>query len=189
MDYGVEFDPSKVSKRMGGLTSTVLGWRMTINPHRHVNVSYKRHKCKGLVDARVEEDVLSEVFALQAGHSSETERRIYGLDHANVAGVSEDTINLFLEASKVFQNAFGIPPGGRGLPYNKTRMSDFVARPRPKPGSASDGNLATILDAIKVMEAANCETQKALLDTITDLQAQLSSLKGDPASVHSPFQS
>ncbi|TEB27627.1 P-loop containing nucleoside triphosphate hydrolase protein, partial [Coprinellus micaceus] len=190
MNFKTEFDSSWVSKRMGQLTSIILGWAMTISPYRHINISFKSHKCKGLIDAFMEQEVMSGVHALQSGHSVQTERRIYGLDHDSLAGISEDHIILYLEASTEYQKAFGIPPGGLGMPYDKAKMSDFKPDIQqctvsghndtsPTVVAQPPGDMSAVLEMLSMIQSTSKAQHDALLSKIDALEARVAGLQGE----------
>ena len=188
MDFGKEFDSSWVSKRMGQITAIILGWAMTISPYRHINIAFKQHKCKGAINAQMEQEVMSGIHALQSGHSVSTERRVYALDHDSIAGLSEDMITLYLDASTEYQKAFNIPPGGLSLPYHKVKMEDFVIEaPQSQPSSYSMPlvypqpptiNLSPVLSMLKEMKETSEAQQQVLLTKINALENEVKAIKG-----------
>ncbi|TEB37068.1 hypothetical protein FA13DRAFT_1787319 [Coprinellus micaceus] len=185
MGFKKQFDPDLASKLMGKHSSAVLGWPMTVRPHRHIHIAFKGHKCKGLIDAELEKEITSGIHALQSGHSVATERRVYGLDKDSLAGISEDMVTLYLDASRDFQRAFQIPPAGQCLPYDQVKMSDFVTEevampPRVAAGQATD--LTPILSMLVKMQESFNDGQKALLEKVTSLEREVSQLKEQRAS-------
>lgn len=193
MNFGAEFDSSWVSKRMGIISGTILGWSMTISSYRHINIAFTQHRCKGMIDAQVEEEVMSSVHSLQSGHSVTTERRIYGLDKDSVGGVSEDLIILYLEASKVYQRAFHIPSAGQALPYSMVKMSDFSSNGKSDPlsstRSAASGDISAVLSFLSEMKSTSDRNHETLMARVDSLTKELASLKGDvPFFCHSSIR-
>ncbi|KAJ3527051.1 hypothetical protein NMY22_g9922 [Coprinellus aureogranulatus] len=201
MGYQHEFDSCWVSKRMAAITEPFLGWSLTVSSHRHVNIAFTGHKCKGLINAALEREVMSEIHSLQSGHTSSTERRIYGLDHDSLAGLSEDLIVLYLDASAQHQRAFGIIPSGKGLPYFKARMADFVPgkdKVSPRAGGplgAGDSSLIiNMLSDLKLAAEKSAQRQEALAQEVADLKTQISSYQASalvqewPATAHQDWQ-
>ncbi|KAF6759674.1 hypothetical protein DFP72DRAFT_844360, partial [Ephemerocybe angulata] len=86
----------------------------------HISTGWRTRLCKGAIDSLLEEETMSSLHALQSGHSVRTESRIYGIDHDSLGGVSQDVIQLFMEASVAYQKMFKIPPGGLGLRYDES---------------------------------------------------------------------
>lgn len=182
MDYGAPFSADWVSTRMGQISKGILGWGMTASPHRHIIIAFANRKCKGTIDARLEESWMSALHSLQAGHSVLTERRIYGVDKDSLAGVPEDMIISFLDASTEHQKAFHIPPGGQGLPYNRATMASFIhpKAPRTSVAQTSTLEITEALNFLKTAAERSQKIQEALVKEVGLLRAELSSLKGTP---------
>ncbi|KAJ3539138.1 hypothetical protein NMY22_g4870 [Coprinellus aureogranulatus] len=173
-----ELNPDHLSALMGKISASVLGWSMKIRPYRHINIAFKGHKCKGLIDQELEKEIISEIHALQSGHSVATERRIYGLDKENLNGISEDMIALYLDASMEYQKAFGIPVGGSGLPYTQLRMADFVQEEEPStPAAPAVAQASTDLSPLLAMLTKMQQGQDLLLQKVSRLETEVADLK------------
>jgi hypothetical protein len=200
MGFGKEIDPQFASHVMGDLSEPVVRWRMKVSNWRHINIAIRNALCKGSLDASIEEDTLSSVHAYQAGHSVATEQRIYGLTHDMVQGVSTASLRLFLKASRDYQIAMLIPPGGLGLRMDNSTMSCFerlVAQGLVKvpPKRAAFNSVATevltalqqqtlltnqLMDAMKQQAADHQRDMQCLMDKIDTLQDALQELAERP---------
>ena len=125
MDMGKEFTSDKLTDLMKTWSEPILGWKMTISIWRHILTAFRRKLCRMDVEL-IEQDAISTVHALQAGHSVRTDK-IYGLSQDAFAGVSEDMLDLFLYSSTDWQKATGTVPGGLALPYKESRRECFDA--------------------------------------------------------------
>ncbi|KAJ7618087.1 hypothetical protein FB45DRAFT_1103529 [Roridomyces roridus] len=96
------FYADELSSLMGSHSARVLSWTMKIRDWRHINIALRRKLCRPPLEL-VEQDTVSAVNALQSGHKSSTENRVYGLSPDALAGATEDVLQLFLEASTEWQ--------------------------------------------------------------------------------------
>ncbi|KAF5318208.1 hypothetical protein D9611_015078 [Ephemerocybe angulata] len=190
MDLGKELDSDKASKAMGAAFSVVIAWVLMIAAWRHISTGWRTRLCKGAIDSLMEEETMSSLHALQSGHSVRTESRIYGIDHDSLGGVSQDVIQLFMEASVAYQKMFKIPPGGLGLRYDECTMDVYDSLglvPRaPAPvlqGPAVDqsGDIMAFLRAFRTSsEKGQAELQaevKALAGKVDMLESELKATK------------
>ncbi|KAI5821742.1 hypothetical protein K523DRAFT_257886, partial [Schizophyllum commune Tattone D] len=85
-----------LSNALGDESCDILGWRLGINPWRHIYIAVNR----GLLgDATKEASAEEEIDHRQAGHSSAIANQIYGLSHSVLAGLSETVVKRYLENS------------------------------------------------------------------------------------------
>lgn len=89
-------------------------------------MAFKRKLSSRLEDL-IEDGELDSIEALQAGHNRRTENRIYGLSREALAGLAEDVLPLYLDASTDWQVLGGAVPGGLGLSYTDARTIYFDA--------------------------------------------------------------
>ncbi|KIN98354.1 hypothetical protein M404DRAFT_31357, partial [Pisolithus tinctorius Marx 270] len=101
-----------------------LKFALTINPWRHIQTAWKR-KFRCLAEDIMEEDMVDNVEALQAGHTRSTENRVYGLSMQAMAGAAEDILPSYLNASTSWQKHCKVFPGGTLLPYTQLRSSEL----------------------------------------------------------------
>lgn len=126
MDFGKEFTSDKLSSLMGQWSGKILGWEMKISHFRHINIAWRRKLCRGPYSIEaIEDDATSTINAFQAGHSPWTEKMVYGLSPDALLGASEDVLFLYLNASKEWQLALRVVPGGLSLPYKDATRDKF----------------------------------------------------------------
>ncbi|KAJ7447766.1 hypothetical protein B0H11DRAFT_2248177 [Mycena galericulata] len=126
MDFGKEFTSDKLSSLMAQWSGKTLGWEMTTNPFRHINIAFRRKLCVGpdSIEA-IEGDATSTINALQAGHSPVTEDTVYGLSPEALFGASEDVLYLYLKTSRNWQKVVRVVPGGLALPFKDATREKF----------------------------------------------------------------
>ncbi|THH16280.1 hypothetical protein EUX98_g9326, partial [Antrodiella citrinella] len=107
------FTSNNLSAIMASHTTQALGVKLTISSWRHISVTWRRKINAPAMELYegVEEE---SVEARQLGHSTEVEKKHYGITPDALAGVSEDVLPLFLDAS-------GLP-----LTYQQARSSQFA---------------------------------------------------------------
>lgn len=183
MDFGKEFTSAKASGLMGKWSSSVVGWEVTVNAWRHINIAWKRKLCKGSLDLEIETEIMSPIHVLQSGHSAYTENHGYGISPDAFNGIPEDVIYLYCEASSLYQTRFKTVPGGLGLTYKQARMHHFdslttqgVINLREK--SQSQDSCNTIA-GVTALDTQFAENQKTMLSHLENMQNQLLSLKQD----------
>lgn len=138
MDNGKLLTTDKVSFLMAAGSSLIVGWSMTIQPHRHINIAFRRKRCRAETET-LEGDNDNDIHAGQSGHSGSTEDRVYGLSMDALAGVPEHVLYQYLDASTGWQKVLEIVPGGLGRPYAKSRYTMFdrlkakgIIKPSPR---------------------------------------------------------
>ncbi|KAJ2911712.1 hypothetical protein MD484_g8699, partial [Candolleomyces efflorescens] len=125
MDLGEPFTTAVISKLMAEESLLIILWAMTISDYRQLAVGFRNAIC--LPSDIDEEDgkIMRVIHAQQSGHSLATEKRIYGLSPDLVEGISEITINLYINSSKEWQVRLGIVPSGLSLTYKEASMPNF----------------------------------------------------------------
>lgn len=201
MDMGKEFDPALTSKKMGQETMAVLHWPMTVSSWRHSIIAFKHRLCKGAIDAHLEEEVMSALHAQQSGHSVATETRIYGINQDSFGGVSQDLIQLYLDATSEYHKAFKIPLGGHGFHYQTCLMPSFdtLFPAANTPSKATPpADTTALMTLLKSMADASAKQYSTLLSKISSLEKTVLQLEqnkqafGPPPSVsqlHAPLRS
>lgn len=121
------FTSDDLSNAMRHFTLRSLGIGLTINPWRHIAISFRRHLCP-TATAFFEKEAESEETAaiLQLGHSRQIENMHYAVTSHTLQGSSEDILPFYLEASTHWQLSCRVVPGkllhlnsrveARGLP-------------------------------------------------------------------------
>jgi bloom syndrome protein len=183
MDFGKEFTSPKASGLMGKWSSSVVGWEVTVNAWRHINIAWKRKLCKGSLDLEIETEIMSPIHVLQAGHGAYTENHGYGISPDALNGISEDVIFLYCEASGLYQTRFKTVPGGLGLTYKQARMHYFdslvkqgVVNLREKGQIQEPCNTTA---GVTALDTQSAENQKTILSHLENMQKQLLSLQQD----------
>ncbi|EPQ50228.1 hypothetical protein GLOTRDRAFT_134134 [Gloeophyllum trabeum ATCC 11539] len=144
------FDTQDLSNIMARFTLPVLGIELGVNAWRHVSTSWKRKHCAEMYEL-AEEDMQESADIAQAGHTSNTENRIYGLSQFALATLPEDFIPLFLDASTRWHIACKVVPGSVILPYQQVtaaHFADYAPATNPNPPLPSKDflhNLAQLL--------------------------------------------
>lgn len=119
------FDTDDITRAMKHRSLEALGWPMRLRDWRHISIAFKKMNCKFTEGLLEESQVNEDVNALQAGHTTATENRVYGLSPEALAGTPEHVIPLFLEASIAWQKAMETVPGGLGLPFTDARHTSY----------------------------------------------------------------
>lgn len=104
------FTSADLTETMGQYTRTHLGTALGLNDWRHLSAAWRR-KLSPAAMALLEGQDPDSVDAVQFGHSSATDRRVYGLSPDAHLGVAEDLIPLYLHASTRWQVSTGTVPG------------------------------------------------------------------------------
>jgi len=182
------FTTTGLTNMMKTLTRKHLSVGLGVNDWRHVSTAFRRKICPGL-DELTEEDEDNTVDALQAGHSRDTENRIYGISTDRLSGPGEDVLPLFLNVSTDWQVANRITPGGYCLRYQDAIAEKYPAlvkenvvksefiRPR---GHTQDivNKISKILDeklAVQVTEVVNSlipKLQQIVVDALKSEQSK-----------------
>lgn len=161
------FTTADLTSGLEDVTLTQLGVKLGVNGWRHVSTAFRRKICKRMEDL-FEEDNMESVQALQSGHSRQTENRVYALSADSLLGAPEDLLPLFLEASKDWQIACRIVPGGLGQSYLDSKVCHFQAIPQLESAHETESlmqELRTILpylkDSLKELQSFIKETPKS----------------------------
>ncbi|KAG2047860.1 P-loop containing nucleoside triphosphate hydrolase protein, partial [Suillus hirtellus] len=174
------FNSTELSSVMTRHSLPFLDYGLTINSWRHIQTAWKR-KFKCSTADIMEEDTQETVEALQAGHSRETENRIYGLSVQALSGAAEDVLPLFLNASTTWQRTCQTSPGGTLLPYTKARASHNDSPPSLGLQSHLDAEIQThLISATRTEDIVRHVFQnlipvmnKAIHDAVSDALANL----------------
>jgi hypothetical protein len=121
---GELFDTPKLSAYLKHYTEAGLGYGAGVNSWRHISIGFRRQLCPRIF-RMMENNDNEMVAALQAAHSVQTERRLYGLSDESMLVESHIHLQHFLDASTDWQNLCRIVPGGQMLPYNQARGVDY----------------------------------------------------------------
>jgi hypothetical protein len=106
-----EFDSTSISRIMVNISMPIVGFEMSINPWRHICISFRNKVCPEVSQLLEEEDELETIGALQTGHRRKTEVRVYALSPDALAGPAEDVLPLYLECSTGWQVEMHVAPG------------------------------------------------------------------------------
>ncbi|KAH7917321.1 hypothetical protein BV22DRAFT_1026593, partial [Leucogyrophana mollusca] len=117
------FESGDISHLMSDYSTAIMGWGIGINSWRHISTGFKRQLCHFNEDFLDNQEDTAE--ALQAGHSLNTENRIYGISADTLPSAAEDVMPIFLNVSTRWQTAFLTVPGGLMLPYKEARSHNF----------------------------------------------------------------
>ncbi|KAJ7204869.1 hypothetical protein B0H12DRAFT_1035224 [Mycena haematopus] len=122
MDMGCHFTSPRLSFIMGENSLNVIDWKMTIQPHRHINIAFRRKLCTSALEL---EDGNAVANAKSNGHSPRTENLVYGLSPDALLGASEDVFLVYLQTSTNWQRTLRVVPGGLGLSYKEAHHRNF----------------------------------------------------------------
>ncbi|KDQ05946.1 hypothetical protein BOTBODRAFT_49632 [Botryobasidium botryosum FD-172 SS1] len=106
-----EFTSEDITKRMASFTYPILGVGIGIQSWRHISVAWRRKLCQRVEDL-VEFSSMERVGALQSGHTTATEDRVYGLSPDAFSRAAEDLLPLFLHYSTDWHKECKVVPGG-----------------------------------------------------------------------------
>ncbi|KAI5822682.1 hypothetical protein K523DRAFT_334842, partial [Schizophyllum commune Tattone D] len=176
MDYGKMFSSHALTRKMSGLTTSVLGWPMTIRKWRQIYPAIRRkHPSTSLgkpdgddvddVEERIEED--DPIDTRQAGHSMAIAKRLYGITADVVTGLDPDSIFVYLANSDEVQHLLRLVPGSHALPYYEATADQYPAVVRasrnqphqsetsaqPTAGESSNGDTLTVGAATTLVES------------------------------------
>jgi len=118
------FTTSHISSRLSLVSAPHMQIELTISSWRQISTAFRRHLCSRLQEL-FDLDEEETIGALQMGHTSQTDKRNYGISHDTLAGASEDVLPLYLDASTEWQIVCNVVPGGLALPYISATMSSF----------------------------------------------------------------
>ncbi|KAG2067520.1 hypothetical protein BDR04DRAFT_1120426 [Suillus decipiens] len=117
------FTTDQLSAAMARESTSYLDFNLGVNSWRHISIAFK---CKlgHFAEELLDNDDEDTVDALQAGHSSRVENRIYGLS-PDMLSVKQDLLPQFLRASTKWQLLMHVVPGGLQLAYINARSCHF----------------------------------------------------------------
>ncbi|KAL1674427.1 hypothetical protein EV122DRAFT_181637, partial [Schizophyllum commune] len=218
MDYGKMFSSHALTRKMSGLTTSVLGWPMTIRKWRQIYPAIRRkHPSTSLgkpdgddvddVEERIEED--DPIDTRQAGHSMAIAKRLYGITADVVTGLDPDSIFVYLANSDEVQHLLRLVPGSHALPYYEATADQYPAVVRasrnqphrsetsaqPTAGESSNGDTLTVGAATTLVESLWSKISDRLdriEATEIRLQAQINDLHtqlAGGAAPHTPTRS
>lgn len=118
------FNTNDVSNEMSRWTTKFVGVSLKVRQWRHISIALRRKLCPSETMV-LEDDLGDTVAAEQAGHSLETERRIYAVSQNSLIGPAEHIVPLFLHASGEWQHAMETVPGEIKL-YISVKMSSYI---------------------------------------------------------------
>ncbi|KAF8062577.1 hypothetical protein FPV67DRAFT_1421983, partial [Lyophyllum atratum] len=124
VNNGRLFTTTEISSIMQSYSVPIVKFPIGVHSWRHICLAFKR-KLAPALEQLVEEQDFDTVEARQATHSRRTENRIYALSADALAGVAEDVLPLYLDASTDWQIVARVVPGGLGLSYRNALMKHF----------------------------------------------------------------
>ncbi|KDQ05749.1 hypothetical protein BOTBODRAFT_182261 [Botryobasidium botryosum FD-172 SS1] len=179
-----------ISRVMGDYTLPVVGIALGLNSWRHLSVAWRRKLCtrtNDLMDAADNEHV----GALQSGHSTATENRVYGLSPDALAGAAEDILPLYLQVSTDWHTECGVVPGGKIMSYQDARSSNFQkAAPPPRGAGGGERSHEDIANSVVELLLPKMEGMiaAAIAAAINSLGLTVGHHAGvPPAPVHAPI--
>ena len=104
------FDGSDLSNIMKQITLPVLGFGVGINSWRHIHVNFNRKLCP-MVEKILEQGDMDTANIIQYGHGSKVHHSTYGLSQDSLAGLPEDILPEFMDASTGWQIKCKVIPG------------------------------------------------------------------------------
>ncbi|KDR69489.1 hypothetical protein GALMADRAFT_1352513 [Galerina marginata CBS 339.88] len=161
------FDTPHLTRLLKSYTLPVFEVGFGVADWRHISAAFRR-KIAPSMDLLIEEDDSQEsVQALQSGHSRHTDNQLYGISPEALAGLSEDVLPLFLDASTDWQVACKVVPGGHLLSYSEARVASFATL------AAGQKIKANYTTPVKTMEQV---MDRVMLTLDTCLEKQTNSL-------------
>lgn len=183
VNFNKMFTSEDLSAVMARFSLPRIHFALTINPWRHIQTAWRRKfKCSIEVG---EEDERGDVEALQAGHTQETENRIYGLSTESLAGAAEDVLPLFLQASTSWQRNCKVIPGGNCLPYNQARSKDENTNEMPTRLRHDWSTKHAVLSSVQMNEIA-CKVELHLQPTLEKIMQSITDIRSHLARSSSP---
>ncbi|KAF7778931.1 hypothetical protein Agabi119p4_3276 [Agaricus bisporus var. burnettii] len=128
-------DSDRLSESMRIASQTRVGVALGLADWRQLFVTIKHKHCPDLEDLAAL-DSTDTVSALQAGHSRQTEDRIYGLTQESFAHHSEDVLQAFLGFSNKWDAFMKVPDGSQMLSCRVLLSPSAYLGHLPKPISA-----------------------------------------------------
>ncbi|KAF9473073.1 hypothetical protein BDN70DRAFT_771411, partial [Pholiota conissans] len=170
------FNTDDMTNGLKEITIKWLGVELGVNGWRHVSTAFRRKLCTRMEEL-CEEDQMETVQALQSGHSRQTENRVYALSADSLLGAPEDLLPLFLDASKDWQIACKLIPGGLGHSYRNSKAVFFnslvnngtIQLPKSMDKTCNE-EVLTLLKQISTEVKAHMEAQHSL--EITSAEAE-----------------
>ncbi|KXN81363.1 hypothetical protein AN958_04750 [Leucoagaricus sp. SymC.cos] len=116
---GIKFNTEDLTSTLKSVSATTLGYSFGVKDLRHILIGVRRVHCPEFEEAvsrggghRGTKKSSRGVGALQAGHSQETEDRLYAVSAKYSTGIADDMIPKFLTMSRKCQAMLGIPIAG-----------------------------------------------------------------------------
>ncbi|KAL1738310.1 hypothetical protein HDZ31DRAFT_78467, partial [Schizophyllum fasciatum] len=129
-----------------------------------------------------DDNEMETIDALQAGHTPDIARRLYGLAHNAFEGTTMTTTHLNLRNSDRWQIILHLQPGGRGSPYYHALLSNRPATSDPDAQAAlptTINQLAQLftsqMSSVTSLVQALTQQNKDLIVDVINLRAQISS--------------
>lgn len=104
------FDSLDLSDIMKEVTLPVLGFGVGINSWRHIHVNFNRKLCPA-VEQILKQGEIDTANIIQYGHGSKVHHSTYGLSHDSLAGIPEDILPEFMDASTGWHIKCKVVPG------------------------------------------------------------------------------
>lgn len=195
MDYLKPFSSKALSTIMGDTTGKHVGWKVTASPYRQASIGFRTKNNIAPLELDIQEETMRLIYAQQSGHTLATEERIYGLSPELVEGVSDSTMELYIQSSIDWQNLLGSVPGSVTLPYSQctSDLRDALLANGTIKTSASatastvNGNEHLVELLTRAMHQ-NEASHKLLMDSVHELQNQVNTLQNTQKSVQTQPQ-
>ena len=104
------FTSSDLSMIMKQYTNKYLKVELGLRSWRHIAIAFRRKLCT-IEKSLLEDNIEDTIYAEQAGHTLQTERRIYGLSPESLITQAEDILPIYLKASSEWQSHMKTVPG------------------------------------------------------------------------------
>lgn len=105
-----DFDGKDLTHLMEGLTIPIFNFGITINSWRHIHTNFTKKLCNRM-DGILLEGEADTPGVLQYGHGRHVHNSTYGISHDSAAGLPEDVLPYFLDASTDWQILCQVVPG------------------------------------------------------------------------------
>lgn len=110
------YDTERLSEQLKVVSTSLLGVSLTTSLWRQLFVAVRRKHCPDL-DLTEDLEGVDTVGALQAGHTSRTEGRAYGLTPDSFSEHSEEIVQAFLGFTDKWDDFMNVPRGSTVLPF------------------------------------------------------------------------
>jgi hypothetical protein len=118
------FNTKDITQALQGFSIPAMNIKLGVSDWRHISSAFRRKLCPRLHEL-LEEDEGESIGALQMGHNTRTDTRVYGVSQDALRGASEDILPLYLDATTDWQVLCRVVPGGLHLRYEEALMSCF----------------------------------------------------------------